>query len=112
VIQIYAATNGYVDRITVDRVPEFMTTLTESVRGNEPELLKAIAGGDWSEGTQSAVEAFVTQFADDFGFDLDEEGHPIDVEAPARAPRLDQAEADAEHDTEAQAEREPVEQPA
>jgi F-type H+-transporting ATPase subunit alpha len=78
VVQIYAATNGYVDRITLDRVPKFLDDLTESVRGNEPDLLKTIASGDWSDDTQSKVKAAVEQFAEDFGYDLDEEGHPIE----------------------------------
>jgi F-type H+-transporting ATPase subunit alpha len=78
VVQIYAATNGYLDRIVVDKVDKFLTGLTESVRGNEPELLKKIAGGDWSDESQSGVQAAVERYAEDFGFDLDEEGHPID----------------------------------
>jgi F-type H+-transporting ATPase subunit alpha len=78
VIQIYAATNGYLDRIVVDKVERFLADLTDSVRGNEAELLEKIAEGDWSDETQSQVEKAVTQFAEDFGFDLDEEGHPLD----------------------------------
>src|SRR5256714_1979802 len=75
VVQIYAATQGYLDRITVDKVQKFLGELTESVRGNEPDLLKKIAEGDWEESTQSAVDDAVKQFAEDFGYDLDEEGH-------------------------------------
>ena len=78
VIQIYAATNGYLDRIVVDKVERFLADLTDSVRGNEPELLKKIAEGDWRDETQNSVERAVRQFAEDFGFDLDEEGHPLD----------------------------------
>jgi F-type H+/Na+-transporting ATPase subunit alpha len=78
VIQIYAATNGYLDRIVVDKVERFLRDLADSVRGNEPELLKKIADGDWSDDTQGQVEKAVEQFAEDFGFDLDEEGHPLD----------------------------------
>ncbi|HEX4720139.1 MAG TPA: F0F1 ATP synthase subunit alpha [Thermoleophilaceae bacterium] len=78
VIQIYAATNGYLDRIVVDKVERFLADLTDSVRGNEPELLQKIAEGDWSDDTQGQVEKAVNQFAEDFGFDLDEEGHPLD----------------------------------
>jgi len=86
VVQIYAATNGYIDRITVDRVRKFLEDLAESLRGNEPELMKAIAGGDWSDGTQSALEKSVGQFAEDFGYDLDEEGLPLEEgDEPARA---------------------------
>jgi F-type H+-transporting ATPase subunit alpha len=80
VVQIYAATNGYLDRITVDRVEKFLGELSDSVRGSEPDLLKKIAEGDWSEETQQAVDEAVKQFAEDFGYDLDEEGHPLDEE--------------------------------
>jgi F-type H+/Na+-transporting ATPase subunit alpha len=82
VIQVYAATNGYLDRIVVDKVDRFLRDLTESVRGNEPELLGKIAEGDWSDETQHGVEAAVSRFAEDFGFDLDEEGHPLEDSAP------------------------------
>ena len=78
VVQIFASTNGYLDRISLDRVPKFLDDLTESVRGNEPELLKTVAGGDWSDDTQAKVKAAVERFAQDFGYDLDEEGHPIE----------------------------------
>jgi len=78
VIQIFAATNGYLDRINVDKVQRFLSDLTDTVRGNEPELLKKIAESNWDDETQSQVEQAVEQFAEDFGFDLDEEGHPLE----------------------------------
>ncbi len=78
VVQIYAATNGYLDRITVNNVDRFLNELTDSVRGNEPELLAKIAGGDWSDETQKQVETALEQFAQDYGFELDEEGHPLE----------------------------------
>jgi F-type H+-transporting ATPase subunit alpha len=84
VIQIYAATNGFVDRIAVPKVDRFLHELVISVRGTEPELCAKIAGGDWSQDTVSAVERAVSGFADSFGYDLDEEGHPIE-EAVAAA---------------------------
>ena len=78
VVQVYAATNGYLDRIVVEKVDRFLADLTDYMRGNESELLKKIAGGDWSEETQRAVENAVSSFAEDFGYDLDEEGHPLE----------------------------------
>jgi len=78
VVQIYAATNGYLDRIKVDRVQEFLQQLTARSRAEQQELGKKIAGGDWSDDTQGAVEKFVQEFAADFGYDLDEEGQPIE----------------------------------
>jgi F-type H+-transporting ATPase subunit alpha len=88
VVQVYAATNGYLDRIKVDRVEEFLAGLTDSVRGNEPELLKEIAGGEWSDDVQNKLGSAVEQFAEDFGFDLDEEGHPL--EEGEEEPRRDE----------------------
>jgi F-type H+/Na+-transporting ATPase subunit alpha len=78
VVQIYAATNGYLDRITVDKVERFLAELIEMVRGSDSELLQQIAAGDWGDDTQDRVAAVVEQFAQDFGYDLDEEGHPIE----------------------------------
>jgi F-type H+-transporting ATPase subunit alpha len=87
VAQVFAATNGYLDRINADRVEGFLTDLTEYLRGNEPELLKKIAGGDWSDEIQQQLDKAVAQFAEDFGYDLDEEGHPLedgDEPSPSR----------------------------
>jgi F-type H+-transporting ATPase subunit alpha len=85
VVQIYAATNGYLDRLTVDNVTRFLGELADAVRGNEPDLLKTIAGGDWSDETQSKLDDAVKQFSEDFGYDLDEEGLPLDEdEVPER----------------------------
>jgi F-type H+-transporting ATPase subunit alpha len=91
VIQIFAATNGYLDRIVVDKVPRFLAGLTTDVRGNEPELLKTIAGGDWSDETQKAVDEAVKRYAEDFGYDLDEEGHPLEDSDIAQVPDRHQA---------------------
>jgi F-type H+-transporting ATPase subunit alpha len=91
VVQIFAATNGYLDRITVDKVERFLGDLTDNVRGNEGELLGKIADGDWSDQIQEQLENAVRQFAEDFGFDLDEEGHPMDEgdEEPPRGGESD-----------------------
>jgi F-type H+/Na+-transporting ATPase subunit alpha len=106
VIQVYAATNGYLDRIVVDRVDRFLIDLTESVLGGAPEVLKKIAEGDWSEETQKAVESAVSTFAEDFGFDLDEEGHPLDEgsdEEPSRQNRGENRRDEGDEEDQAQA---------
>jgi F-type H+-transporting ATPase subunit alpha len=87
VVQLYAATNGYLDRIGVDKVERFLSELTESVQGSSPDLLEKIAGGDWSDDTVAEVDEAVKQFAEDFGFDLDEEGHPVQDGGAAPSPR-------------------------
>jgi F-type H+-transporting ATPase subunit alpha len=77
VIQIYAATNGYLDRITVDRVPDFLADLVSRFRAESPDVLEKIAKGDWEDSTVETVDKAIKEFADDFGYDLDEEGHPM-----------------------------------
>jgi F-type H+-transporting ATPase subunit alpha len=96
VVQIYAATNGYLDRLTVDKVERFLVELIEMVRGSDPELLRQIASGDWGEQTEARVAAAVEQFAKDFGFDLDEEGHPL-VEGVDETLRTIRSEASTQH---------------
>jgi F-type H+-transporting ATPase subunit alpha len=93
VIQVYAATNGYLDRIVVDKVDRFLADLSDYFRANEAELLTKIASGDWSDETQQAVERAASTFAEDFGFDLDEEGHPLD-DADAAPPRASREQED------------------
>ena len=77
VVQIYSATNGYLDRVAVEKVERFLAGLRDSVRATSPEVLEKVAAGDWSDETQKAVEGAVSQYAADFGYDLDEEGHPL-----------------------------------
>ena len=82
VVQMYAATNGFVDRILADRVPEFMQELVERMHSQHEDIRAKIAGGDWSEETQNALKDAVAQFAQDFGYELDEEGQPLEENAP------------------------------
>src|SRR4051794_8973904 len=81
VVSIYAATNGYVDRVNADRVEEFHRDLVERVRSAASDTLEAIRNGDWSDETQSALDRVIKEFAEDFGYDLDEEGQPLAEDA-------------------------------
>src|SRR5213082_689150 len=54
-VQIYAATNGFLDRLLVERVPEFLEGLTERLHAQHADLRKRIASGDWSDETQEGV---------------------------------------------------------
>jgi F-type H+/Na+-transporting ATPase subunit alpha len=78
VVQVFAATNGYLDRITVERVPEFLDGLLARLKSESPELLDQIREGDWGDELQDQLRKAVADFADDFGYDLDEEGQPLD----------------------------------
>ncbi|MGC9220576.1 MAG: F0F1 ATP synthase subunit alpha [Solirubrobacteraceae bacterium] len=78
VVQIYAATNGYLDRLASEKVEKFLAGLSDAVRAQHAEVLAKIADGDWSDDTVAALDAAVKQYSEDFGYDLDEEGHPLD----------------------------------
>jgi F-type H+-transporting ATPase subunit alpha len=78
VVQVFAATNGFLDRIAVERVPEFLDALTQRMHSEHDDLLGKVRDGDWSDETQDVLRKGVADFADDFGYDLDEEGHPLE----------------------------------
>jgi F-type H+-transporting ATPase subunit alpha len=82
VIQIYAATSGFLDRINAERVPEFLTELIERCHAEHGELRSKIADGDWSDEVQKEAHDAVESFASDFGYDLDEEGQPLEDDLP------------------------------
>jgi F-type H+-transporting ATPase subunit alpha len=82
VLQVFAATNGFLDRINVDRVQEFLAELIGSAHASQKDLLAQIAAGDWSDDVQESIRKAIDKFAEDFGYDLDEEGQPIDDSAP------------------------------
>jgi F-type H+-transporting ATPase subunit alpha len=81
VVQIYAATNGFLDRIDVEKVERFLTGLTDTFRAQHGELLGRIAGGAWDDDVEAEVKAAIAQYAEDFGYDLDEEGLPLEAVA-------------------------------
>ena len=116
-VQIYAATNGFIDRLNVDRVPEFLAALVERMHAQHQDVREQIAAGNWKDDTQKAVHDAVDAFARDFGYDLDEEGHPMDDDSPLSAGEGSTPGAGgnssvdgADSDSAAQAEKEP--QPA
>ena len=75
---VYAGTNGYLDRVLVGRIPEFLDGLSQRLRAEKADLLEKISGGDWEESTVEELDAAIKEFADDFGYDLDEDGNPTD----------------------------------
>jgi F-type H+-transporting ATPase subunit alpha len=82
---VYAATNGFLDRIDADRVGEFHKALVERLHADAADTLKAIKGGDWSDDTQGALRSAIEQFVDDFGYDLDEDGQPLSEDDALRS---------------------------
>jgi F-type H+-transporting ATPase subunit alpha len=99
VVVIYAATNGYLDRVSADRVEEFNEGLVERAHSAIGDVLKKLAEGDWSDEVQKAVDDMVKQFAEDFGYDIDEDG--VKAEEADRSLGERAGEDDEESDTDA-----------
>jgi F-type H+-transporting ATPase subunit alpha len=94
VVVIFAATNGFLDRISVDRVLEFHEELVARMHSEYADLLKRIAAGDWDDDVESELREAVADFADDFGYDLDEDGVPSENGDEERAPQAAEDEDD------------------
>jgi F-type H+-transporting ATPase subunit alpha len=105
---IYAATNGYLDRVSVDRVAEFNQELVERLHSSASETLETLADGDWSDETQKALDKAISEFADDFGYDLDEEGEPEDKGDEDRSDDTSDDNGGDDDDSEESSEKEPV----
>jgi F-type H+-transporting ATPase subunit alpha len=90
VVVIYAATNGFVDRVSVDRVPEFHQDLVARMRAENADVLEKIAEGKWDDDIVEAVHKAVEEFADDFGADIDEDGVAIESSSDERAAAPDE----------------------
>ena len=81
VVVIYAATNGFIDRISVDRVPEYHQALVARMRAEQADTLKKIAGGSWDDDIIETIDEAVKDFTKDFGEDIDEDGVAIDSDS-------------------------------
>jgi len=98
VATIYAATNGYLDRVNTDRVEEFLAEMLKRLRSSAGDALEAIKDGKWDDDISGKLDESMKQFAEDFGYDLDEEGLPIvdDEGAPTSRKQQEAKKAEAE----------------
>jgi F-type H+-transporting ATPase subunit alpha len=77
VASIYSGTGGYLDRIKVERVGEFLADLRTRLHSEESELLSRIEeSGKLEEDDEKALGKAIADFVDDFGPDFDEHGDP------------------------------------
>lgn len=108
VAQVYAATHGYLDRINVAKVDEFLDGVIQRLHAEHRQLLDRIAAGEWEDEVEQALDAAVKEFAEDFGYDLDEEGLPLDEEEAAPAALPADGAAPDEREAEPEQEQEPA----
>jgi F-type H+-transporting ATPase subunit alpha len=109
VAAIFAATQGYLDRIDADRVEEFQEQLVDRVHSGAEDALKKIADGDWGDEVQKELDKVIKQFAEDFGYDRDEEGNPLsdeDEDAATSRARGDDDDSDDDDDKDESEDRE------
>jgi F-type H+/Na+-transporting ATPase subunit alpha len=78
VASIYSGTGGYLDRIKVERVQEFIQFLLARLHSEESDLMKQIAEGEWSDEIESQLGNCIAEAIDDFGPDFDAEGNPLE----------------------------------
>jgi len=113
VAAIYAGTGGYLDRIKVDRVTDFLADLLSRLHSEQGELIKRIEeSGELSDDDEEALGKAIAEMVDDFGPDFDEEGQPLEEgesdrikdgterEKPGRSDDEAAGEAEAEHERE------------
>jgi F-type H+-transporting ATPase subunit alpha len=78
VATIYSGTGGYLDRIKVERVQDFLRALLDRLHAESGELMSKIAEGEWDDSIESQLGDCVAEAIDDFGPDFDEEGNPLE----------------------------------
>jgi F-type H+/Na+-transporting ATPase subunit alpha len=79
VASIFAGTGGYLDRIKVERVHEFLERMVELLHSEQSELMDGIDDdGQLSDESEETLGSAIADFVDDFGPDFDEEGQPLE----------------------------------
>ncbi|HEY1597171.1 MAG TPA: hypothetical protein VGF74_17365, partial [Thermoleophilaceae bacterium] len=78
VAAVYSGTGGYLDRIKVERIPEFHSDMLAHLHAEQDELMQKIAEGNWDDDIENALGDAIAQALDDFGPDFDEEGQPLE----------------------------------
>jgi F-type H+/Na+-transporting ATPase subunit alpha len=78
VAAIYSGTGGYLDRIKVERVREFLEMLLQRLRSEDSDLMDQIAEGNWDDSIEERLGNCIAEAIDDFGPDFDAEGNPLE----------------------------------
>ncbi|MFT3863473.1 MAG: F0F1 ATP synthase subunit alpha [Solirubrobacterales bacterium] len=80
VASIYSGTGGYLDRIKVERVSEFLADLRVRLHSEHQDLLDKIeSSGKLEDDDEKALGEAIGAFVEDFGPDFDEHGDPVDA---------------------------------
>ena len=74
VAAIYSGTGGYLDRIKVDRIRDFHSTMLQRLRSEEADLMEKIGQGEWDDDIEEKLGKQIADAIDDFGPDFAEDG--------------------------------------
>jgi F-type H+-transporting ATPase subunit alpha len=78
VAAIYAGTGGFLDRIKVERVQEFLQMLLARLHSEDSDLMQQIGEGNWDDSIEERLGNCIAEAIDDFGPDFDAEGNPLE----------------------------------
>jgi F-type H+-transporting ATPase subunit alpha len=102
VASIYSGTGGYLDRIKVERVGEFLADLRTRLHSEKSELLSRIEEtGKLEEDDEKELGKAIADFVDDFGPDFDEHGDALEEGESDRVHSKEEREAPARTASEA-----------
>jgi F-type H+-transporting ATPase subunit alpha len=80
IAQIYAGTEGHLDRIKTDRVGEFLADLIPRLHTEDKELMGRInESGELSDEDAETLSKAIAEAIDDFGPDFDADGQPLEA---------------------------------
>jgi F-type H+/Na+-transporting ATPase subunit alpha len=107
VASIYAGTGGYLDRIKVDRVSDFLSDLLGRLHSEQSDLMDQINNeGTLSDEDLEKLGDAIGEMVDDFGPDFDEDGQPLEEGESDRVKDEDERERPGRTEEEAETERE------
>src|SRR5688572_27134740 len=79
VASIYAGTGGYLDRIKVDRVSDFLADLLDRLHSENSDLMDQMnESGKLEDADLEKLGDAIGEMIDDFGPDFDEDGQPLE----------------------------------
>jgi len=110
VASVYAGTGGYLDRIKVDRVHEFLDQLLSRLKSENGDLMGRIDDGELSDEDEEELGKAIAEAIDDFGPDFDEDGQPLEEGESDRVKSEDERSRPARTDEEQEAEDEAEEE--
>src|SRR4051794_31819435 len=78
VAAIYSGTGGFLDRIKVERLREFLDFLLQRLHAENKDTMDRINAGEWDDSIEESLGNAIAEAIDDFGPDFDAEGNELE----------------------------------